>query len=770
MKSKVIFLFLLLISSIRSYEQFSNWEWAKKITGNTHIHANGIACDNIGNIYVLGASPTSTISFGIVNLTNSGCYIAKYDALGTVLWAKNINATSNSYINKIATDNLGNVYVTGHFDSPTITFGSIVLTNMGSEDIFIVKYDASGNVLWAKSAGGHDYDISRSITTDNLGNVYITGGFSSSSIIFGSTTLTNAGFMQEDVFIAKYDAMGNALWAKSAGGYLGDIGVSITTDNSNNIFVSGGFNSPAITFGSTTLANANPNPLPNDYDIFIAKYDASGNALWAKNNNNSSYFWGYNSIITDNVGNLYVIGNFDEPTISIGNFTLTKTGIMGTDFYIAKYDVTGNVLWAKSAGGSSWDYCSGISSDDSGNIYITGNYMSSVISFGNTTLNNSGSYDVYVAGYDTSGNILWAKSAGGNSDDNGSDISTDNFGNIYIVGDFDSPALTFGNTTLTNGGFDDVFVAKISTCNLPQPTIMASGPITFCTGDSVTLTSSPAYSYLWSSSAITQSVMVQTPGLYWVQISDINGCTAKDSIIIHTLPLPVVDLGNDTVICTDQIVPFSINAGNSGITYSWNTGATSQSIPVSSSGIYSVTVTDINACKSTDSITVTFKPALHVNLGNDSIMCPGDLLTLSPGAGFDTYLWSDGSTSQSLNINNPGIYFVIVGKDGCKANDEITIMECNSEIIVPNVLTPNGDGINDSFYPVCKNIDNMMLIIFNRWGHKIYESSGKTVAWDGKQSGKICPEGVYYYLLNYEEKVDGKRIIKKLQGSITLIK
>lgn len=64
----------------------------------------------------------------------------------------------------------------------------------------------------------------------------------------------------------------------------------------------------------------------------------------------------------------------------------------------------------------------------------------------------------------------------------------------------------------------------------------------------------------------------------------------------------------------------------------------------------------------------------------------------------------------------------------------------------------------------------MMLIIFNRWGHKIYESSGKTVAWDGKQSGKICPEGVYYYLLNYEEKVGDKRIIKKLQGSITLIK
>ena len=769
MKPKILYLFILLISSIKSYEQLPNWAWAKKITGNAHIHANGITCDNMGNIYVLGASPTSILSFGAVTLTNSGCYIAKYDPFGNVLWAKNIDVTSNSYINNMTTDNFGNVYVTGHFDSPTITFGSTILTNLGLEDIFIVKYDASGNVIWAKSAGGSDYDISRSIATDNLGNVYITGGFNSSSITFGSTTLTNTGFMEEDVFIAKYDAMGNALWAKSAGSYLDDIGVSITTDNSNNVFVSGRFNGSTITFGNTTLINANPNPLPNDYDIFIAKYDALGNSIWAKSIN-GSYFWGYNSIVTDNFGNLYIAGNFEEPTISIGNITLTKTGIMGTDFYIAKYDVMGNVLWAKSAGGNSWDYCSGISIDNIGNIYITGNYMSSYVSFGSTTINNSGSYDVYVAGYDALGNVLWAKNAGGNSDDNGSDISTDNSGNIYVVGDFDSPTLTFGNTTLINGGFEDVFVAKLSTCNLPQPIITVNGSTSFCTGDSVTLSSSSANSYLWSNSANTQSVTVQTSGLYWVQISDTNGCTAKDSIMINTLPLPVVNLGNDTVICADLIVPFAINAGSNGIAYFWNTGATSQSISVSFSGVYSVIVSDINTCKNSDTITVTYKPTLHVSLGNDSIMCPGDLITLSPDAIFDTYLWSDGSTSQSLNINNPGTYFVVVGKDGCKASDEITIKECNSEIIVPNVLTPNGDGINDSFYPVCKNIDNIMLIIYNRWGRKIYEGFGKSAVWDGKSSGGLCPEGVYYYRLDYEEKGDGKRVNKQLYGSVTLLR
>lgn len=771
MKTKIFFLFILLIiSSIKSFEQITNWMWAKKVSGNTHIHANGIATDNTGNIYIIGGSSTSTISFGSITLNNTGCYIAKYNSSGNVLWAKNINATSNSYINTLATDNSGNVYITGYFDSPTITFGSTTLINLGGEDVFIAKYDSSGNVLWAKSAGGSEYDISRGIVTDNSGNVYITGGFSSASMSFGNITLTNAGFMQEDVFIAKYDTAGNALWAKSAGGYLGDIGVSLATDNSNNVYVSGGFNSPTITFGNTTLSNANPNPLPNDYDIFIVKYDSLGNSIWAKSITNNYYWSDYNNIATDNNGNLYITGNFDKSTISIGSTTLTKTGIMGTDFYFAKYDVMGNVLWAKSAGGNSWDYSHRITTDNSGNIYITGIYRSSSIPFGSTTLNNSGSYDIYVARFDTSGNALWAKSAEGNSDDNSVGISTDNFGNIYITGDFDSHDLTFGNTILTKGGFEDVFVAKLSTCNLPQPTITANGPTTFCAGSSVTLTSSAAASYLWSDSATTQSVVVQTSGLYWVEVSDINGCKARDSILINTLPDPIVNLGDDTVICSDQIVPFTINAGNTGSTYLWNTGATSQNISVSSSGFFSVIVTNAYTCTNTDTILVTFKPALYVNLGNDSIMCPGGLLSLSPGSGFDNYLWSDGSTLQNLNINNPGTYSVIVSKDGCKANDEIIIAECNSEIIIPNIFTPNGDGTNDLFYPVCKNIDKITLIVYNRWGNKIYEGNGKAAVWDGKYSGEFCPSGVYYYVMDYEEKVENKRINRQSHGSITLIR
>src|SRR5690606_8330373 len=110
----------------------------------------------------------------------------------------------------ISTDANGNVLVTGFFGSPSITFGSTTLTNAsstGKDELFIVKYDPNGNVLWAKSAGGINGDWGNSISTDANGNVLLTGYFSSSSITFGSTTLTNAG--SYDIFIAKYDSSGN---------------------------------------------------------------------------------------------------------------------------------------------------------------------------------------------------------------------------------------------------------------------------------------------------------------------------------------------------------------------------------------------------------------------------------------------------------------------------------------------------------------------------------------------------------------------------------
>lgn len=313
---------------------------------------------------------------------------------------------------------------------------------------------------WAKSAGESDKDEGTCVALDSSGNTYVAGYFASSTITFGSITLTNAGVTgSEDIFIAKYDNSGNVLWAKSVGESGNDLALGIAVDGCGNSFVAGFFESPTITFGSTTLTNIDNTG--GTTDIFIAKYDNNGNVLWAKSAGGSGFDEEY-SIAVDRNGNSYVTGSFLGPTITFGSTTLTNAGV--ADIFVAKYSKSGKVLWAKSVGGSGYDVGYGIAVDGCGNSYVTGSFFSPTITFGSATLTNAGVANIFIAKYDNHGNVLWAKSAGGTNVDGGESIAVDRSRNVHITGYFNSIKASFGSITLHNpnrfGNTADIFVAK----------------------------------------------------------------------------------------------------------------------------------------------------------------------------------------------------------------------------------------------------------------------------------------------------------------------
>jgi len=387
------------------------------------------------------------------------------------LWAKSAVGAATDEGLSISTDASGNVYATGYFFSPSLTFGTTTLTNAsnGTADIFLVKYDASGNVIWAKSAGGVNSDKGLSVSADASGNVLVTGPFYSPSITFGTTTLINTDNSgnSADIFVVKYDANGNVLWAKSAGGTSYEYGNSISTDANGNVLVTGYFDSPSITFGTTTLTNSG-----SSTDIFILKYDANGNLLWAKSAGGTNLDGGY-GVSTDANGNVFIAGIFLSPSINFGSTTLTNVSSGNADIFVVKYDANEMYYGQKKAGGTAYDRVTGISVDVNGNVLITGYFNSSSIAFGTTTLTNTDimgtTPDIFIVKYDSNGNLLWAKSAGGTggmSFDEGNAISTDVNGNVLVTGRFGSSSLTFGTTTLTNadntGNTDDIFVVKFN--------------------------------------------------------------------------------------------------------------------------------------------------------------------------------------------------------------------------------------------------------------------------------------------------------------------
>jgi len=300
---------------------------------------------------------------------------------------------------------------------------------------------------WAVSAGGTASDYGESIAVDSQGNTYVTGMFRETAT-FGSTSLTSSG--DSDIFVAKLSPAGNWLWAVKAGGTSNDRSYAVAIDGSGNTYVAGSFGGTA-TFGTTALTSS------GEYDVFVAKLDASGNWLWARRAGGASWDRAY-GLVTDGYGNCYLTG-YIYGTATFGTITLTSSG--SSDTFIAKLGASGNWLWAVLGGGSSNDWGEGISIDSNGNLYVAGLFRATV-TFGSTTLTSGGEYDVFVAKAGPSGNWLWAKKAGGTGSNGGYSISTDSAGNSFITGYFRSTA-TFGSTTLTSSGDTDIFVAKLDT-------------------------------------------------------------------------------------------------------------------------------------------------------------------------------------------------------------------------------------------------------------------------------------------------------------------
>jgi hypothetical protein len=462
------FTLTLALAATTLSAQTPGWEWADASGDHGYEGANSVAMDASGNAYLTGSYTSAFIDFGTISLLNAfsgtaDVCVAKYDATGAVLWAKTYGGVAGDAGTGITVDGFGNVFVTGWFTSDTIIFGSQMLLNSASasSDFFILKLDPSGNVVWAKSAGGSGNDRPWDVTTDASGNSYATGSYTSPTINFGTGTLTNAGPTQHDIFVVKYDANGTPQWSKTVGGANNDAAYGCQTDASGNIYVVGSFASASIDFGSGALTNVQT----GFHDFCINKYDAAGNSLWSRSANGAYDDIAYSVAVSG--ANVYVTGYYNSPTLQFGtNPVLSNPGNPTLDIFVAQYSSSGVANWSNTAGGPDDDIGRCITTDALGNTYVTGYFMSTSIGFGTTTLNNCavGTKELYVAAFNSAGTSTWSLSVGNTGDEFGYGIvSSANADMIYVGGMFNSGFVAFGANTIYKGCGDDVFLAKFGT-------------------------------------------------------------------------------------------------------------------------------------------------------------------------------------------------------------------------------------------------------------------------------------------------------------------
>jgi Secretion system C-terminal sorting domain/Beta-propeller repeat len=470
---------LFLISP--GHSQTTIFQWAKKTNGGTGEEGGAsIAVDASGNTYTTG-SFNGTADFdpgaGVFNMTSAGSndvFVLKLDVTGNFVWAKRMGGPLNDGSISLAINTAGDIYITGGFEG-TVDFdpglGTFNLTDFGSGDVFITKLDVGGNFSWAKQLGGADGDYVNALSIDNAGNVYCTGGFSSTADFDPGAGIFNLTCVSgSDVFISKLNAVGDFVWANqfaSANATDYGFGYSITVDAVGNIYSTGSFGG---TFDFDPGAG-NASITSTSGDIYISKLDNNGNFLWANEFAATTSNYGYSYSIKANGSNVYLAGYFvGDMDFDPGAGSQVLSSVAGfEDIFVAKLDASGNFVWAKQMGGADSDYPYSLTTDAAGNVYTTGYfYTTSDFDPGPGVFNLSsaaGSADIFISKLDAAGNFAWAKRIGGSNFDKGVGIAVDASNNVYTTGsfraiaDFDPDAPVFN---LTSSGSDDLFVHKMS--------------------------------------------------------------------------------------------------------------------------------------------------------------------------------------------------------------------------------------------------------------------------------------------------------------------
>jgi len=293
------------------------------------------------------------------------------------------------------------------------------------------------------------------------------------------------------------------------------------------------------------------------------------------------------------------------------------------------------------------------------------------------------------------------------------------------------------------------------------PPVNLGPDVSMCDGDLLILsTGSTDLIYLWQDNSSEPTLNVTQTGIYWVGVSE-NGCASRDTINVVFNSVPFVNLGNDTSLCEGESI--LLDATTPNVTYLWQNNSVNSTFLVNNEGVYWVEVSD-NNCSYRDTINISYIYSSELNLGEDAIVCIGDKLTLDATITNGNYIWHDNSTNPTYIVDGPGVYSVNAYNNCHSLFDsiEVTYIDCDCNIYMPNAFTPSGDGRNDFYGAVSDcSYDEFHLLIFNRWGEVVFESFDIQQHWNGAINEYYCPSGVYSYVLQY------KNWNKGLEGEIT---
>jgi len=455
MKNNLFILSLLLIIFFHSDNLCAQpgWQWAitNNMSFNGVIEAAPIVTDNFGNAFITGTFwINDSVSFGANTIHGqSSVFLVKCDSNGHYDWALNTTYASDCQAKAMCTDASGNVYLLADYVSgDSCGIGSVTMYNPSLYIMdFVAKIDSSGHVQWAKNIiGSQTYGSGYGgIAVDREGNVYITGSYNLPTYSIGPSTLVNASPIGDssDIYLTKFDALGNPLWGKSFGGHSNDWPNALTLSASGSIYILGSYESATMTIGTDTLTDSLTGTISSNN--FLAKFDNNGNPEWAKSVNRNLELY---DLKLGNPDNLFTTG-YTSSAITLGSFYLPDKGSVLID-----YDTSGNINWANVAVGGHTAIGDKVAPDTCGNVWMAGLVLG-ILTCDSTIIDTPAICNdpLFIAAYDKCGHYIPGTGhiLGSGADDE-LGLALDNRGNLYTGGDYEDATIVIGPDTLVNPG------------------------------------------------------------------------------------------------------------------------------------------------------------------------------------------------------------------------------------------------------------------------------------------------------------------------------
>jgi hypothetical protein len=569
--------------------------WGASTFSQTTNEAADIELNNLNESYVAGYFSGQTSFGSTTSLSstqgNTDAYVAKYAASGAVIWVKQFGGLAADRAIDLAVGPDQNVVVTGQFFGSVTFGGTTLVSNANSKDIFIVKLDPAGNVLWARKEGGSSPDNPYKLTIDHANNIILTGEYQGTATIGPNTFTSNNGSF--DLFIAKYNSGGTPVWSLSGSADLDDRGLSVAVDASDNIFFTGQF-SNTLTFASNTYVN-------NGINVgFLCKLNPAGQVQFL-HLMKAGYVLPYDVEVNAN-NEPIVAGDFLGNMLYYDqNGSNSVQNPYDKQIFVLKTSNTGQYIWNNTLGSQNELSARTISIDPGNNIFVTGYFkcdLSQIQDSSETIFNSVGFRDPYLLKVSNSGSRAYIKQFGSKLDDEGkgvavrqmdkpllcgsytsdlnfvpgtATIGTDNFTfnpfygmepyHVFLIGDQSRNSFLTNHVNSTYANYNyyavsgsDSLAGFIHAEEAANYVTVVGDTVHFCSNANLyyqTLTFphfGPDYTSTWYDGTNTVVNTISATGTYWVEHERNDECYMdRDSIHAIQEPIPTLPLLTDNM-------------------------------------------------------------------------------------------------------------------------------------------------------------------------------------------------------------------------------